>query len=1030
MKINYKVVLIVTVLLFLSYNVFAQNIYELRKLSDEDWVKMTTEDRLKALNVSNNHPGNQTYMGDFGRYTDLYPQWGYDYYEMEDRYENYAFRGFENYNIINDRRNKWYYNQFGDRLTKMTTNARIWTETYNDDGTFEPLGPYPYINSQFSTEKKKKNIDGIWVARESTDDWAVSIVGAGAIRTKFTPLTLNIPSLTGMKADFQSANYEATIVNSIFIGKNSIAGDIPSQRDMGTGEGPLNHSIMLRGGQFKRKFGALTLGATYVNMYGSQNNREGGDTWKGHVHDNTPTPMLYALRIMDDSPHDGGGPIIHDVKLKIDGVYRPDIHPQIILDDYRRELTTAVTDVGEKNYIDVPNLLPMLSTVRAGASSSPFTQTTLFERLPKFVDYLYMNDYINGQNTYYATTKFDLELGKEYYKYIDPKGQPFQVNGNEYVVYLFDLSSIRDIVKRVQAEITVANDYRVQVANIFTQESLGGHSKLGENYKWYDATFWKTKAQSDGNVKDSSNLRTVTVDFAWEVANTIYGFDAHFNYLGFKIDGEYVTNTHHYMFADGIPGTGWPLFEAVDITAREGKRSSLSDNAYYFVAQKEWKYFGFAGEYFKMGKFYRPYVEYYYPMCGVPFSFVYNGYNETLRIPLIEDNDDDDQYPDIMMYNQVMSANTVDTSVMDPDGVFPGNDLDHDGLPDNEKNNNSIPDYNEPFLMFDVDPDEFVFGDDFNNNNIPDFREDDMKYDTPYDLDRQGHHVNMRFTPQRNINIMLGTLRTRGVGLDTRTNDDYLKVIFNYDVFTVGNFYAEYRYHEIQDNVQDSFVIVPPAAVRGIAKAEGGFYGARYDRDFYYDEREYRNSKVNKFFIESRIRAIPSVTIENHVKYERNNQLEGTMYDSTFQREDTISTFAMVNKLAYTKQWGNLIFSPGVKFRLYKKEYSESIYPRDHYLMRIPIVYFKYRISPETSINLGLQGFKGFEFLYRDYIQGHNDYRKINYTIEVANNTSYFGFNIWGGFGFKLEQIKFEEEYRNFEEFKSSMFFVQVWLGY
>ena len=189
MKINYKIVLIFTVLLFLSYNVFAQNIYELRKLTDEDWVKMTTEERLKALNVSNNHPGNQTYMGDFGRYTDLYPQWGYDYYEMEDRYENYAFRGFENYNIINDRRNKWYYNQFGDRLTKMTTNARIWTETYNDDGTFEPLGPYPYINSQFSTGGKIKNIDGIWVARESTDDWAVSIVGAGAIRTKFTPLT-------------------------------------------------------------------------------------------------------------------------------------------------------------------------------------------------------------------------------------------------------------------------------------------------------------------------------------------------------------------------------------------------------------------------------------------------------------------------------------------------------------------------------------------------------------------------------------------------------------------------------------------------------------------------------------------------------------------------------------------------------------------------------------------------------------------------------------------------------------------------
>ncbi len=33
--------------------------------------------------------------------------------------------------------------------------------------------------------------------------------------------------------------------------------------------------------------------------------------------------------------------------------------------------------------------------------------------------------------------------------------------------------------------------------------------------------------------------------------------------------------------------------------------------------------------------------------------------------------------------------------------------------------------------MFDIDPDQFVFGNDFNNNTIPDFREDDMKWDTP-----------------------------------------------------------------------------------------------------------------------------------------------------------------------------------------------------------------------------------------------------------------------------------------------------------
>jgi len=1017
MSIITRIFPIISVFLFLICDVYAQNIYELRKFTDEDWIKMTTEERIKALNVSMNHPGNQTFMGDFGRYTDMYPRWGYDYYEMEDRYENYAFRGFENYNIVEDRRNKWYYNQFGDRLTKMTTNARIWAETYNDDGSFDFYGPSNYINTQITTGTRIRYIDGIWVARESTDDWAVSIVGAGALRTKFTPLTLNYPNMPGMRADFQSANFEASVVSAIIAGKGSEAQG--SERSL--------HSLILRGGQFRRKFGAFTLGASYANMYGVQTNRENGDTWNGTVHDYTPTPILYAVRIMDDSPHDGNGPIIHNVKIKVDGVYRPDILPQIILDNYKNELRTAVTNIAQKIYLDHICRL----SERYGGEMAPFSQTTLYERVPKYADYLYMNDYLRGWNTKTVAENFDIEQGKEYFEFIDPGGIPFQVNGNECVVYLFDLSCIKNKVKRVQADITVANDYRIQVAEIFTKKTTGGHAPKGENFDWYNSTFWKTMAQANGNIKDGSNLRTITVDFGWEVGNTIYGFDAHFNYLGLKIDGEYVTNTHNYMFSDGAPGTGYPLTEPRDLTPREGHHSSLTDNAYYVVAQKDWQRFGFAGEYFKIGKFYNPSMQYYSPVLLNNFTYLYNTYNDFLQTSLIADNDDDDQYPDVMPYAQVMTAMTGYgagdiITVMDPDGVFPGNDLDHDGLPDNEKNDNSFPDYYEPFLMFDVDPDDFVFGDDFNNNNVPDFREDDMKYDTPYDLDRQGHHINLRFTPQRNVNIMLGSLRTKGVGLDTKTNDDYLKVIFNYDVFTIGNLYAEYRYHEIQDNVQDSFVIVPTETLH---KAEGGL-GARYDFDFYYDEREYRNSKVNKFFLESRIRAIPSVTIENHVKYESNSQLEGTMYDNTFQPKDILTTFAMVNKFVYTKQWGNWTFSPGVKFRLYKKGRSESLNPLDHYMMRIPLVYLKYRISPKTDITLGLQGFKGFELLRRDYNQSHNDYKQINYTLEVANRTSYFGFDVWGGFGIKLEEIMFEEEYRNFEEYKSSMLFVRIWLGY
>jgi len=125
---------------------------------------------------------------------------------------------------------------------------------------------------------------------------------------------------------------------------------------------------------------------------------------------------------------------------------------------------------------------------------------------------------------------------------------------------------------------------------------------------------------------------------------------------------------------------------------------------------------------------------------------------------------------------------------------------------------------------------------------------------------------------------------------------------------------------------------------------------SRYNRDLYFDEVEYRNSKVQKVFIDSKIRTIPALTIENHVRFERNKQIEGTMYDNTFQPDDIVSTLAMVNKFVYTKQWGSWTFSPGVKFRLYKKGRSESLNPLDHYMMRIPFVYLKYTISPKRML--------------------------------------------------------------------------------
>ena len=80
------------------------------------------------------------------------------------------------------------------------------------------------------------------------------------------------------------------------------------------------------------------------------------------------------------------------------------------------------------------------------------------------------------------------------------------------------------------------------------------------------------------------------------------------------------------------------------------------------------------------------------------------------RFDLVEDNDDQDRFPDGFRAD----------FLVDDRLVFPGWDLNNDLVPDFNQNDNrvkanSVPDYEEPFLRFLVDRPEFLFGVDMNH---------------------------------------------------------------------------------------------------------------------------------------------------------------------------------------------------------------------------------------------------------------------------------------------------------------------------
>jgi hypothetical protein len=1008
--------MLVSLLIPFTGNIFAQNIYDLHKLTEQQWLAMPTEQRLTALGLAIKQADNQTFVGQFGRYQELYKRWGYEFYEMNDQYENYSFRGYENYNIINERRVRWSYNEFGDRIAKMRLGVSpaiyLWREIFNDDGTYTmdfPNSASQYINSKVvsgvATGEGNRPIDGIWVAKEGTNDWAMSIVTSGALRTKYSPLSLNIPNINGTRIDFQSANNTLSIIGSAPLGNRKLSNE---------------GGVLLRAGRFQRKMGVLTLGVSYANQYSVQANRQNGNTWYGTVSNYAPTPLIVALRVMDDSPEDGvGGPQVSDVRLRVNGRYRDDIIPQAILDDVTRELTSADTNVLEIGY------LHPVSSILTGRPT--FDIFSLEGTFPKFIDYFYLNDTTTGVNRGNTEKNFSLQLSRKYYQQVDPR-IPVQVNGTQYILFLFDISAITVQVQQVTAELSVCNDYLIQTSLIYTKSIVGGKDPSAAYSSYYNSTYWRTALQAKGNIKDKSNLQKVSIDFGVQVASIIYGLDANFNYRGLRISGEFATNSNHYMFPDDYPGTGWPQDVVPGQYRRRGHKWAELDNAYYITAQKDWNFFGFACEYFKMGNFFKPYLDYFNSNVGASGGEIgeINNRNGTVRMPLIEDNDDSDQYPDTMNVQRGMGAFVASTD--DPDGVFPGNDKDNDSIPDNNKNNNQIPDYNEPFMMLDSDPDEFVFGNDYNNNSIPDFREDDMKLDTPYDLDRQGHHFYLRYTPQGSINFILGSMRTKGVGKDNRSNDDYFKFQLNYDVFGIGKLYAEYRHESIQDNIRDPYVQVS-SQMHGFWISQAASI-ERFPREYFYDELEYKNSKVDRLWIESAIRAIPSLTIENHLKLERNNQIEGFLYDNTYQPKLGIHTVAMVNKVIYNRSFGNWSFSPGVKFRFFKKDRDQAVRFGEYYLLRIPIMMVKYAISPRTDLTLGMQGIPGIEFKMKDYMQSENNFDQKTYSLQLQNRTVYFGYNIWSAIGIRFSELTFSEKLRAFENYKSSTTFLEVMLGF
>ena len=287
-------------------------------------------------------------------------------------------------------------------------------------------------------------------------------------------------------------------------------------------------------------------------------------------------------------------------------------------------------------------------------------------------------------------------------------------------------------IEVVEVGLVLANDYKVEITSNKQTNNLG-------------TPVFLPVMRASGNVKDGSNQAFHRFQYGLPTGNRVLGFDlAIADVGGFELRGEMVRNYQYRRFPN-------------ENIAKHQALATEEADAFYVTAQQRRYPWTLFGEVFSIDADYST-------SAFVPNAEgqVYYDNEQRYVYELVDDNDDQDELPD---WTRVYYGDRVDTrqgtGLLTDAAVFPGIDENNDDLSDFNRNFNAQPDYEEPFLRFEVDPPEFLFGMDMNSNGVIDRFEDDSEADYPYKQGRRGYNVYAGIEVVPETNLMIGHLDQR-----------------------------------------------------------------------------------------------------------------------------------------------------------------------------------------------------------------------------------------------------------------------------
>ena len=919
-------------------------------------------------------------------------------------YENYAFTGYRNYDSLTDRP-PW--SNIYDPLGNFLISGRelgTWTGAQSRAGGIRS-------GSSMLNSPGLRNFHGVLsMGGQNYSGWAGNLIYSGragwqgfftkGIITRFTPLTLNRVSLHGARGDVLSPFGDALTLVAAYSYMDYQGG--------GQQGGTDDDSGIILAGHYEREAGPLRLGATFANQHLFDVRYPTTDL-RGDLHASQTIPALLAVRISDDSPGDGrGGPVVYGVQLVVNGQTRPDLAPDLV----RRDLTNQFTVVGKTSRVTGKFQPSIYYDPSIGHTPGPY----LGMETPLFADYLYRRDYALDPTDEDVVESTDVDRLVEFVGWEDP-GQVQRADGTEGLVYYFDLEGLTH-VRSVEVEASVGNDYRIEVADI----SLT-NPKADKHDARYTAPFYKTVRRAEGNVQDLSNVERIRIPIGADTGQSVWGVNMALDLVGLRVRGEFAESIAYSRYRDGVPGEQLVMVGSDPVLYEgNGERHQHRDRAGYVQLERETAGYSFGGELFSIGPMFSQRLMVKpgdLALKGIDFSLK----NKTTFFSFFDDNDDGDSSPE----GKILGLAPPDLS------VFPGQDADNDGIPDTNRNLNNLPDYLEPFLLYQVDPDEYVYGLDFNNNDVVDKREDDLKEDLPYDRDLRGAHGYARWQPFTSAGATVGWLQSHQIAGGGRNDQRYLRLRYSGERPGVGEWLIENELKRVWDDVPDDVFswaasVVTVKLKYGLTNESGRF---SYSRQFVPDPLNYRNSLANRLHVSGTLRWLPGWRITTRLKLEHNRQYGGRLDDGSEQAEDLIRSLAWVQQADYTWRWGNLTLQPALKGLLLKRTRREAEdRVLDHTNTVVPIFMARYELSPATELKAGYQGVPGWWFEETDLAEPRNSFERQTATVVLSNMSDYSGYRISTNLGVKQDKLTFKDEFRFLESYNTTSIFVRVFLGY